>query len=273
MKPNSYSSVLCVNSSAVYYQEHWLHVIISLTILHPAMILAIHSSCNVNGMYHTQLLKEWGKNSPQGKMSNDKKANPHGHFLEHSLCLPTTVLRNKPNANWHIQFQFLIWINLMLKQGSLKWYIFIYFWCNYWLSVWWFTLSHPTPSCACRLNPDTQNFASYYILGVQICGTICWGSQELGTCYWSFLLQLIYREDHEHMDAKSSGFAPKSTLLISWLSHTVTCWSSHWRWHFICKRIIYLSASFDAERVINTDAQGGPLLTMTSGRTCSTRSL
>jgi len=47
-----------------------------------------------------------GKNAPQRKMSDDKhKANPHGHFLEHSLHLPTVGLGNKANAKWHVQIQ------------------------------------------------------------------------------------------------------------------------------------------------------------------------
>lgn len=202
MKMNSKSSVLCVNSSAVYYQKHWLHVIISLTILHPARILAICSSCNMNNMYHTQLLKEWEKMHHRERWAMIEKGkltwtfpgtlslSSHHCSEEQAKCklAHTISVPDLDQFYANIRMFKMIYFHLLLMQ-LLVICVTIHS-----------SLSHPAPSSARRLNPDTQNFASYYILGVQICGTFCEGSQEPGTCYWSFLLQLIYGEDNEHIE-------------------------------------------------------------------------
>lgn len=225
------------------------------------MILAIHSSCNVNGMYHTQLLKEWEKKFTTEKDEQWQKGKSTWTFPR-TLCLPTTVLRNKPNANWHIQFQFLIWINFMPTQGSLN--IFsptsdatVYYLCGDSLFS---ILPHP------KLSMQTEPWHP------ELCFLLHSGSSDMWhnllgiTGTRNLLLELPVAADLQRGPWTQSRWMLKALVLLlralgssldsPTLSHAgqVTEGSICL---LTCKRITYLPASFDSERVIHTDAQGG----------------
>lgn len=43
--------------------------------------------------------------SHKDEQQQKNPGNPYGHFLKHSLHVPTTDLGSKPDAKWHVQFQ------------------------------------------------------------------------------------------------------------------------------------------------------------------------